>query len=106
MISALNPDSVSKPVVHHPIRTTSPRPKDGSQPSVKEKKLISSRPVRNAGMATPNGGICSSRLRSQRTGAMKARNVKSTAITIAITRAMRAISTEFGRVRAIIVATG
>ena len=33
MISALRPETVSSPVVHQPIRTTSPRPNDGSQPS-------------------------------------------------------------------------
>ena len=34
MISALRPEIVSRPVVHQPSRTTSPRPNDGSQPKV------------------------------------------------------------------------
>ena len=38
MISAFRPDTVSRPVVHQPSRTTSPRPNEGSQPSVTENR--------------------------------------------------------------------
>ena len=38
MISAFNPEIVSRPVVHQPIRTTSPRPNDGSQPNITANK--------------------------------------------------------------------
>ena len=38
MISALRPERVRRPVVHQPIRTTSPRPNDCSQPSVTENR--------------------------------------------------------------------
>ena len=38
MISAFKPDSVRRPVVHQPICTTSPRPNEGSQPSVTENR--------------------------------------------------------------------
>ena len=38
MISAFHPEAVSRPVVHQPIFTTSPRPNEGSQPSVTENR--------------------------------------------------------------------
>ena len=54
MIRDLRPDTVRNPVVHQgPRRTTSPRPKDGNQPSVTEKRVISRIPVRKVGSDMP-----------------------------------------------------
>ena len=60
-ISALRPEMVRKPVVHQPICTVSPRPKDGSQCSITAKIRISRMPIRKVGSDTPSSDtVCSS----------------------------------------------
>ena len=52
----LIPLRVRKPVVHQPIRTTSPRPKEGSQLSATENTSIRRMPVTNVGTEMPISG--------------------------------------------------
>ena len=52
-IMADNPDAVKKPLLHQPICTTSPRPKDGSTLSQTANTRISRMPIRNVGSDTP-----------------------------------------------------
>jgi len=51
--SAFSPDAVRKPVLQNPSRTTSPRPNDGSTPSVTGNRKISRMPIRNVGSEMP-----------------------------------------------------
>ena len=48
------PLALSRPVLHHPICTTSPRPKLGNQPRVTANTRISRMPIRNVGSDTPS----------------------------------------------------
>ncbi len=66
--SALRPESVRNPVVQPPICTTSPRPKDGSQPSTTAKIQISRMPVRKVGSETPIREPAMKRRESQLSG--------------------------------------
>ena len=63
--SAARPEGVSRPVVHQPIFTVSPRPKPGSQPSCTEKIRISMIPTTKLGSEMPrmetNCSVCARR---------------------------------------------
>ena len=48
------PSRVSRPVVHQPICTVSPRPKLGNQPRVTANTRISRMPIRKVGSETPS----------------------------------------------------
>ena len=50
----LSPSRVRSPVSQNPMRTVSPRPKAGSQPSHTEKIEIRMMPVRNTGTEMPS----------------------------------------------------
>ena len=64
-ISALRPETVSRPVVHQPIATVSPRPKEGSQPSSTENTRINRMPMRKVGSDTPISDTVMNRCDSQ-----------------------------------------
>ena len=66
MTSDFRPDSVSSPVVQKPSVTTSPRPKDGSQPSRTEKTKMSKMPEMKLGTETPTTDIVISERASRR----------------------------------------
>ncbi len=59
------PEAVSKPVVHQPIATVSPRPKEGSQPSKTANTRISRMPMRKVGRDTPTSEIARNTCASQ-----------------------------------------
>ena len=55
-----SPSIEVSPVVHQPIAVVSPRPYDGSQPSITANTRISRMPIRNVGSDTPSSDSVSS----------------------------------------------
>ena len=58
-MSDLMPLQVARPVLHQPSATVSPRPNEGSQPSITENTRISRMPMRNVGSETPTSDSAS-----------------------------------------------